>query len=57
MERINNQNFVQIPFNTLINQIKYKGEESGIKVIIQDEEHSNKCSFFAMKALNIMMST
>jgi putative transposase len=45
MGRINNQNFVQIPFNTLINQIKYKAEETGIQVIIQDEEHTSKCSF------------
>jgi transposase, IS605 OrfB family, central region len=45
MGRINNQNFVQIPFNTLINHIKYKAEEAGIQVIIQDEEHTSKCSF------------
>jgi putative transposase len=45
MGRINNQNFVEIPFNTLINQIKYKAEEAGIQVIIQDEEHTSKCSF------------
>jgi len=31
MRKINNQNFVQIPFNTLINQIKYKAEEAGIQ--------------------------
>ena len=43
--RINNQNFVQIPFNTLINQIKYKAEEAGIQVIIKDEEQTSKCSF------------
>jgi len=29
----------------LINQIKYKAEETGIQVIIQDEEHTSKCSF------------
>ncbi|MFP3255874.1 MAG: transposase [Thermoplasmata archaeon] len=45
MGRINNQNFVEIPFNTLINQIKYKAEEAGIQVIIQNEEHTSKCSF------------
>jgi transposase, IS605 OrfB family, central region len=45
MGRINNQNFVQIPFNTLINHIKYKAEEASIQVIIQDEEHTSKCSF------------
>ncbi|WP_201796964.1 IS200/IS605 family accessory protein TnpB-related protein, partial [Thermoplasma sp. Kam2015] len=31
----NNQNFVQIPFNMLIQQIKYKAEEKGINVMIQ----------------------
>ncbi len=41
----NNQNFVQLPFNTLIQQIKYKGEEIGINVIIQREDHTSKCSF------------
>ena len=33
----NNQNFVQIPFNILIKLIKYKGEEYGIKIILQEE--------------------
>jgi IS605 OrfB family transposase len=41
----NNQNFVQIPFSMLINQIKYKAEEKGIKVILQEESHTSKCSF------------
>jgi len=41
----NNQNFVQIPFSMLINQIKYKSEEKGINVILQEESHTSKCSF------------
>lgn len=41
----NNQNFYQIPFNTLINQIKYKSEETGIDIILQEESHTSKCSF------------
>jgi transposase, IS605 OrfB family, central region len=41
----NNQNFVQIPFSMLINQIKYKAEENGINVILQEESHTSKCSF------------
>ncbi|MGC8505151.1 MAG: RNA-guided endonuclease InsQ/TnpB family protein [Thermoplasmata archaeon] len=45
MGRINNQNFVQLPFSTLIQQIKYKAEEVGINVIIQEESHTSKCSF------------
>ena len=41
----NNQEFVQIPFNMLINQIYYKGQEYGINVIIQEESYTSKCSF------------
>ena len=41
----NNQNFVQIPFWTLIQQIKYKAEERGIEVILVEEDHTSKCSF------------
>ncbi|MGC8673263.1 MAG: RNA-guided endonuclease InsQ/TnpB family protein, partial [Thermoplasmata archaeon] len=45
MGKKNNQKFVQIPFNTLIQQLKYKLEEIGINVIIEDESHTSKCSF------------
>ncbi len=43
--RRNNQNFVQIPFNKLIHQIKYKAEEVGITLMVQEENHTSKCSF------------
>ncbi|MHB1492777.1 MAG: IS200/IS605 family accessory protein TnpB-related protein [Thermoplasmataceae archaeon] len=45
MGKKNNQNFVQIPFNILIQQIRYKAEEAGIMVLVQDESHTSKCSF------------
>ncbi|MHB1709122.1 MAG: RNA-guided endonuclease InsQ/TnpB family protein [Thermoplasmataceae archaeon] len=45
MGKRNNQNFVQIPFNTLIQQIRYKAEEVGIRVVVQEESHTSKCSF------------
>ena len=41
----NNQNFVQIPSNMLINQIYYKGKEYGINVVKQEESYTSKCSF------------
>ena len=41
----NNQNFVQIPFLMLIQQIKYKAEERGVEVIVVEEDHTSKCSF------------
>ncbi len=43
--KINNQNFVTIPFYILRNQIKYKASEFGIRVIEQNEAHTSKCSF------------
>ena len=45
MGKKNNQNFVQIPFNKLIKLIKYKAEEMGIEVILQEESYTSKCSF------------
>lgn len=41
----NNQSFVSIPFATLINQLKYKGEEVGIIVEETEESYTSKCSF------------
>jgi len=35
--KINNQKFTQIPFNNLINKIKYKAELMGLNVIITEE--------------------
>ena len=40
----NNQNFVQIPFLTLINQIEYKAALLGITVIRNEESYTSKCS-------------
>ena len=42
----NNQNFIQIPFNILIDLITYKGKEKGIDVITTEESYTSKCSFF-----------
>lgn len=41
---INNQKFVQIPFENLISKIIYKAELVGIKVIKQEESYTSKCS-------------
>jgi putative transposase len=40
-----NQNFVSIPFNTLIHQIQYKSEEIGITVILTEESYTSGTSF------------
>lgn len=41
----NNQNFVQIPFQRLINMLIYKCNEQGISVVLQEESYTSKCSF------------
>lgn len=43
--KINNQNFVSIPFNSLIFKIQYKAERYDIKVIIREESYTSKASF------------
>ena len=41
----NNQNFVQIPFYKLLQQIKYKSKLIGIHFDKTDESYTSKCSF------------
>lgn len=43
--KVNNQNFVSIPFNDLIHMLSYKAKLEGINVIIQEESYTSKCSF------------
>ena len=43
--KVNNQNFVSIPFNKIIDIIKYKAEDFGIKCIEQEESYTSKASF------------
>lgn len=43
--RKNNQNFVQIPFNTFISMLTYKCKLQGITVLQQEESYTSKCSF------------
>lgn len=42
--KVNNQNFVSIPFNRLIHMIRYKAEEYGIKVIVREESYTSRQS-------------
>jgi putative transposase len=43
--RFNNQTFVQIPFDRLIQMLKYKGKLEGINVVEIEEGYTSKCSF------------
>ena len=41
----NNQNFVQIPFLSLVKILRYKCEEAGIWMVTQEESYTSKASF------------
>lgn len=43
--KVNNQNFVNIPFNRFVQMIEYKAELVGIKTTLITEEYTSKCSF------------
>jgi putative transposase len=43
--RRNNQSFVSIPHARLIRMLTYKAEMVGMRVIVQEEAHTSKCSF------------
>ena len=45
MYRVNNQNFVCIPFEMLKSMLEYKCKLAGIEVVRQDEAYTSKCSF------------
>ncbi len=48
-----NQNFVQIPYNKLIQMLSYKAEMVGIKVILTEESYTSKASFMDNSSLRI----
>lgn len=43
--RVNNQNFVNIPYYKLLNMITYKCQLLGITVHVTEESYTSKCSF------------
>ena len=46
-----NQNFVQIPFNRLIDMLKYKGSERGIQVEVTEESYTSKVDHLNLEPL------
>ena len=48
----NNQNFVYIPFDKLIQMIKYKGQKVGINVTTHEESYTSKCSSLDLETLS-----
>lgn len=51
MDKVNNQNFVSIPFEKLISMIQYKCEEVGIKVIVTEESYTSKTDHYSNEAM------
>ena len=50
--KTNNQNFVQIPFNTLINQVQYKSQKyTDLTVEIVEESYTSKIDHLALEKL------
>lgn len=45
LAKVNNQKFVNMPFLTLLNMIRYKAELNKIQVIVTEESYTSKCSF------------
>lgn len=43
--KVNNQNFVAIPYEKLVSMIEYKCKKEGIVVKRQEESYTSKCSF------------
>ena len=46
MGRVNNQNFVNVPYMKLFHQLAYKAALKGIEVIFTEESYTSKASFF-----------
>ena len=55
--KINTQNFVQIPFNKLIQMLSYKCQLVGINCIIQEESYTSKASFIDNDYIPVFNST
>ena len=49
--KVNNQKFVDIPFNKLIQQIQYKAEEVGIETILTEESYTSKVDHLAFETM------
>ena len=49
--KVNNQNFVSVPFLKLINQIQYKAEEYGIKIKTIEESYTSKVDALSLETI------
>ena len=49
--KINNQKFVSIPYDKLVQQLQYKLGDIGIKVILQEESYTSKIDHLAFESM------
>ena len=49
--KVNNQNFVSIPFERLISMIEYKAIDVGIKVTVREESYTSKVDHLAYETM------
>ncbi|MDJ1178884.1 transposase, partial [Roseofilum sp. BLCC_M91] len=57
MGKVNNQKFVGIPFNRLIEMLTYKCQLLGIKVAIAEESYTSQSNFFNLDPLPVYGET
>lgn len=50
--KVNNQNFVNIPFNQLIERLRYKAQLAGINFMTVEESYTSKTSFLDQEKLH-----
>jgi IS605 OrfB family transposase len=48
---VNNQNFVASPHSRFIHMLTYKAQREGIRVIVQEEGYTSKCSFLDLEPI------
>ncbi|MGK7926977.1 MAG: RNA-guided endonuclease InsQ/TnpB family protein [Spirulina sp.] len=51
--KVNNQKFIAIPFNRLIQMLTYKCKLVGIQVVIQEESYTSQSNFFNLDPLPV----
>lgn len=49
--KVNNQNFVQIPFEKMLFMLKYKCERHGLNITMHEESYTSKCSFLDVEEI------
>jgi putative transposase len=49
--KMNNQQFVNIPFYQLLKQFKYKCEDEGFQLFTTEESYTSKCSFLDCESI------